>query len=202
MIESWSLIALLLAPTSPGSPQGRDTAIARIRSLGEEGRFFEGEELLGESLKNPLRHLAVYQLGRDWMREFRFEAAVWIFEAFWKAQPDSSNSWMNYAISLRQSGRNDEAEKVLRGAISRFPSEGLFHDELALLGQALGRDDLAEEGFLASRERGTWDAGENLAILRMVRKDPQGAKKALEEVLRHDPSRRRARVLFGFLRLD
>jgi len=196
------LLGLFLG-TAPG--QTRDATLAKIRSLGEQGGFSEAAAPLREILANPrdaLRQQALYQLARDWMREFRFEAAVWVFDEFRRASPESFYNWMNYSLSLRQSGKNEESERVLREAIAKFPSQGILHDELGLLYQALGKDELAVEEFRAAKEQGAWDAAENLVILRMLRKDRGAAKQVLDEVLHQDSSRSRARELFGFLNLD
>lgn len=183
----------------------QDLSIEEIRLLGERGRIAEAEQTVDAILSRQSEITAqksLFQLGLTWVRELRFESALWMFERFYKAYPEKLYALESYALCLRQSGRYEDAVKIYEEAIVLYPKTGGLRNEQALLFQAKGDFERAKSGFREAFSLGTKESMENLAVLLRLQGDSSFGRQELEEVLKLDSTRHWSRKLYGFVRLD
>jgi Flp pilus assembly protein TadD len=109
----------------------------------------------------------------------------------------SPRGWANLGALYAESGRMAEAERVMREATARAPSDARLHDNLGLILQALGReDDAALEWEAAVRSRPPLAQPRvRLAAVLISRGDKERARALLEEALRLEYDEEDARAI-------
>lgn len=208
MISSLLIVLLLAFPQ--GKPvSSNETALSTIRKAAEQGDWNVASAQVGDWVhrykKNGKSMEELFQLGIDWVREYRFDCATWLVALFVEHFPDQVWAHANRALTFRRAGMEPQAEKAYQEALALFPKEGALLNDYGLLLQARGDFAAAERILVEAFQFGNWDSAENLCVLKQLQGDRAKSLAYLQMALpRDNPDhpRRWARSLFGFSRLE
>jgi tetratricopeptide (TPR) repeat protein len=129
-------------------------------------------------------------LGEIHRKAGRFEEAADAYRAAIREEPDHDMAHSNLGSLLGRMKRYDEAEKELRQAIALNPTSAAAHSNLGNILVQTGRLDEALEslGLAVSIDPDHRPAWENMGRAAILVDDSALAVRAIEEILRLDPS--------------
>jgi tetratricopeptide (TPR) repeat protein len=170
------------------------------------GRYDEAAESLKEAARrNPDDAYAYVELGNLYLRSDRLKDAVRQYRRAAALDPRSPDAWRGLAIALIERNGLDEAEAVLRQAISRLdgPRRWELHLQLCRLLTQLG-DDASDDRFYEEAlkevraaialQPGNAEPQFQAGIVRWKLEDYAGALDSFRRCLRADPHHLAAEV--------
>lgn len=141
---------------APGFVLGHQQLVRYLRHAGDAEQALTHSHALLERAPNQPRYIALY--ASLLTNANRFDEAINVYEAFFRNHKGIAHEWMQYALSLKTVGRQEDAVTSYREAIDRAPGLGaawhalsnmklaVFTDEdIKVMEEQLQRDDLSDE---------------------------------------------------------